>query len=331
MIPVRTEAGWIDDNIKVTVIVSKQQIIRIILRQIPHLPGSLDHEGSLPRRKQGNRVEIRGPEGILREKLGFRGIIVSDCMEMAAIREHYGVSEGTLAAFKAGVDLVEITHHPQWCANAAVRLLEAAQAGELDMAEMDESVERILAAKARWIEGKELGEFDFAAAAEESRLLMEQTITEAQRPAEPFPMNNPLCIGCAPYRVSLVGNVDTREGNPFGDQMSRELGGTCATMFRDPSAEEITALVAQAKKSGSAVVGTFNALANPGQLELTRALVDSGIPTAVVALRGPYDLRDLPEEVWAIAAYEYSPESIRATAKVLRGELIPTGKLPVRM
>jgi beta-N-acetylhexosaminidase len=270
-------------------------------------------------------------QGILREKLGFRGIVVSDCMEMAAIREHYGVSEGTLAAFKAGVDLVEITHHPQWCADAAVRLLEAARAGELDMAEMDESVDRILSAKARWIEGRELGEFDFAAAAEESRLLMEQTITEVQRPAVPVELNHPLCIGCAPYRVSLVGNVDTREGNPFGDQMSRELGGICADMFRDPTAEEITVLVERAKKCGSAVVGTFNALANPGQLELIRALVENDIPTVAVALRGPYDLRNLPKAVWAIAAYEYSPESIRATAKVLRGELIPTGKLPVRM
>ena len=111
--------------------------------------------------------------GILREKLGFQGIIVSDCMEMAAIRSHYGISEGTLAAFKAGVDLVEITHHPLWCAEAAVRVLEAAEAGELDMDEMDASVNRILACKARWIENQEPVDFDFEAAAEESRLLMD--------------------------------------------------------------------------------------------------------------------------------------------------------------
>ena len=270
-------------------------------------------------------------QGILREKLGFRGIIVSDCMEMAAIRAHYGVSAGTLAAFKAGVDLVEITHHPLWCAEAAVRLLEAAQSGELDMAEMDESVERILGAKARWIEGREPGEFDFVTAAEESRLLMEQTITEVHRPAAPPTLNTPLCIGCAPYRVSLVGNVDTQQGNPFGDQMALELGGTSADMLRDPSPEEITNLVARAKACGSAVVGTFNAISNPGQLALIRALAGSGIPTAVVALRVPYDLRNLPEGIWAIAAYEYSPESIAAAAKVLRGELTPAGKLPVQL
>lgn len=268
-------------------------------------------------------------QGILREKLGFEGIIVSDCMEMAAIRTHYGISKGTLAAFQAGVDLVEITHHPLWCAEAAEHLLEAAQAGELDMAEMDASVERILSAKARWIEGRGPGEFDFASAREESRLLMEQTITEVS--GGPVSLNQPLCIGCAPYRVSLVGNVDTREGNPFGTQMAQELNGVCADMFRDPDAEEIAALVERAKKQGSAVVGTFNALSNPGQLALIRALAETGIPVAAVALRTPYDLRDLPETVWGIAAYEYSPESIRAAAKVLRGELQPAGKLPVHL
>ena len=271
-------------------------------------------------------------QGILREKLGFKGIIVSDCMEMAAIRAHYGVSEGVLAAFKAGVDLVESTHHPLWCADAAVRVLEAAEAGELDLDELDASVNRILEFKARWVETETSCEFDFDAAAEESRLLMEQTITEVQRPASGvFSVKNPLCIGCEAYRVSLVGNVDNGKGNPFGTQMAQELGGTCADMDRDPSEETVAALVEQAKGYGCAVVGTFNAVSNPGQLALIRALAEENIPTAVVALRTPYDLQDLPAEVWGIAAYEYSPESISAAAKVLRGEHTPTGRLPVRM
>lgn len=270
-------------------------------------------------------------QGILREKLGFRGIVISDCMEMAAIQSHYGIPQGTLAAFKAGVDLVEITHHPLWCAEAAEHILEAAQAGELDMAEMDASVNRILQCKEQWIEQAQPVSFDFAAAAEESRQLMEQTITEVQRPSVPFAVTDPLCIGCGAYRASLVGNVESSQGNTFGTLMAQLLEGTSADMDRDPSAEAIALLVAQAKNHGCAVVGTFNAVFNPGQLQLIRALADSGVPTAVVALRIPYDLWDLPDTVWGIAAYEYSPESIRATAKVLLGEMVPTGKLPVHL
>lgn len=269
-------------------------------------------------------------QGILRKKLGFKGIIVSDCMEMKAISSHYGVSEGTLAAFKAGVDLVEITHHPLWCADAAIRLLEAAEAEDLDLEEMDASVERILAYKEQFIEHAEPMDFDFEAAREESRLLMEQTITEISCPTSGrLVLRKPLCIGCDPYRTSLVGNVEESKGNPFGTHMAQTLEGVSADMSRNPDREEISHLVAQAKEQGCAVVGLFQTVANPGQRELVRSLAEAGVPTAAVALRSPYDLRDLPESVWAIAAYEYTPESIRATAKVLRHELAPVGKLPV--
>lgn len=271
-------------------------------------------------------------KGLLRERLGFRGIIVSDCMEMKAISGHYGIPNGTLAAFKAGVDLVEISHHPQWCAEAAVCVLEAAEAGEVDLEEMDASVNRILEYKERWIEHAQPCDFDFDAARQESRLMMEQTITEVSRPASgSLSLKNPLCIGCEPYQVTRAENAEEMRGNPFGVQMSEELGGACADMERNPTPKTIAALVERAKRHGCAVVGTFNAIANPGQLELIQALADSGVSTAVVALRTPYDLQDLPETIWSIAAYEYSPESIRAAAKVLRGELQPSGKLPVRL
>ena len=268
--------------------------------------------------------------GILREKLGYQGIVISDCMEMAAIAAKYGISNGTLAAFKAGVDLVEITHHPLWCAEAAIRILEAAEAGELDMEEMDASVNRILECKARWIENQVPVDFDFEAAAEESRQLLEQTITESQRPAG-FQVTNPLCIGCDPYRASLVGNLEIGEKNPFGIQMAQLLGGACASMERNPSAEAVAALVEQAKNHGCAVVGTYDAVYNPGQMELIHALAASGVPTVVVALHLPYDLKNLPENVWGLAAFEYSARATSAAAKVLLGQTKPAGSMPVKL
>ena len=51
-------------------------------------------------------------QGLLREKLGFTGLIVSDCLEMGAIQDHYGTPEGFVAALKAGLDLACISHTP---------------------------------------------------------------------------------------------------------------------------------------------------------------------------------------------------------------------------
>ena len=269
---------------------------------------------------------------LLREKMGFQGIIVSDGMEMAAIRETYGVSEGTLAAFKAGVDLVEITHNTVLAGETARMILEAAENGGLNLEEMDASVQRILDAKKKWIENVEACDFDFAAAAEDSRRMLERTVTQIAPPPEGFCFSeNPMCIGCEAYRTSLVGNVDEDKGNPFGLAAAKALNGTCATMTRNPSQEEIEKLVALAQEHGSVVVGAFNTISNPGQMDLIRALAEKRIPTAVAGLRSPYDLRDIPEGVWGFIVYENSPAGIQAAVKVLTGELIPAGKLPVHL
>ena len=102
-------------------------------------------------------------------------------------------------------------------------------------------------------------------------------------------------------------------------------------MAADPDDAEIAALVDAAKRHSSAVVGTFNAYLRTGQRRLVEALAKAGVPTVAVALRAPYDLAGLPESVWTLAAYEYTPESLRAAARVLRGETPATGRLSVKL
>ena len=102
-------------------------------------------------------------------------------------------------------------------------------------------------------------------------------------------------------------------------------------MQPEPGREEIAALVELARRHTSAVVGTFNGRLRRGQLELVARLAEAGVPTVAVALRGPYDLAGLPESVWTLAAFEYTEQSIRAVARVLRGEAEPTGRLPVTL
>ena len=87
--------------------------------------------------------------GLLREKLGFGGIIISDCMEMDAIKKFYGTVNGVLAAMKAGVDLVFVSQTPALAAEAMQNARRAAENGELDLAELDVSVQRMLEAKAQ--------------------------------------------------------------------------------------------------------------------------------------------------------------------------------------
>ena len=72
---------------------------------------------------------------MLREQLGFRGLIVSDCMMMGAIQDYYGTVPGCLAAAKAGVDLLFVSHSMELAAQVARALAEEAAAGRLDAGE----------------------------------------------------------------------------------------------------------------------------------------------------------------------------------------------------
>ena len=87
--------------------------------------------------------------GLLREKLGFTGLIITDCLEMKAVAERWGTAQAALAAVKAGADLVLVCHTLERQCETYETLLAAARSGELPMARLDEAVAHVQAAKAR--------------------------------------------------------------------------------------------------------------------------------------------------------------------------------------
>lgn len=83
---------------------------------------------------------------ILREELGFHGIVITDAMDMKAITERYAPEEASLMAVKAGADIVLM---PERLPEAFDSILKAVISGDLEEDRIDESVERILRTKIR--------------------------------------------------------------------------------------------------------------------------------------------------------------------------------------
>ena len=93
-------------------------------------------------------------QGLLRERLGFGGLIVSDGMHMDAISKEYGITKGCVEAIRAGVDLLCVgtagEGHYQEQRDCYYALLEAAQNGYIPMERIDEAVTHVLRAK-MWV------------------------------------------------------------------------------------------------------------------------------------------------------------------------------------
>lgn len=265
--------------------------------------------------------------GLLKQRLGFSGLVVSDCMEMDAIGKYYGSAKGAAEAMAAGVDLVFVSHTAQTLEQAAIACREAAEAGVIPEKELDASVEKILRYKQQYCLPPE-GTPGRPEALAEAAALRGASIALVQGQLPP-PGKNPFFCGCADYRAGLVSNQGG--GQAFAGFMAGRLGGDGLVTGKDPGPEEIRAAAEAARGHSAVFVNTYNGHLFPGQGALVRALAACGIPMAVIALRNPYDLRDVPVGAAAVAAWDYSPGTLEVLASVLTGQTVPAGRLPVAL
>ena len=240
--------------------------------------------------------------GLLKQKLGFRGLILTDCMEMGAIRDYYGTPEGVVASIKAGVDLAEISSAFDLELAAAKAVNEAAERGEFDVEEIRASVEKILCYKKMLAAQAEPGLCNQPEDRRAAESMARQAISQIS--GTPFRADeNTFFCGCADYRTSGAANADE---------------------------EEIRVALRQAEDCEKIILGTCNGHLFRGQLALAEALAATGKPMAVAALRNPYDLSRLPETVWKLAAYDYAVPAFRALEDIFRGGKA-TGVCPVKL
>ena len=85
--------------------------------------------------------------GLLRDQLGFNGVVFTDDLTMGAITENYGLDEAAVLALEAGCDVLLVCHNEGDLALARQAVLDAAASGRLTEERIDQSVYRILALK----------------------------------------------------------------------------------------------------------------------------------------------------------------------------------------
>ena len=261
--------------------------------------------------------------GLLREELGYDGVIITDALDMAGVREKYGDAEVAVRALEAGVDILLMSPKPIAARDA---ILAAVASGRLSEKFIDEKVERILRMKHRrgiisepLCDGAAVGRIvgapeHMAAAA----AVTDRTITLIRNEGVlPTPVRGKqvLVTGWGVGTTALV-----KEALDAAGAVTTRLNYTA------PTADNIAEATAAANGSDLVVVLTHNA--TPAQINLVNALVATGTPVVAVAVRNPYDAGkyEAPAE---IATYSYSPVIAPSLVRVITGEVNPSGKLPV--
>jgi beta-N-acetylhexosaminidase len=96
-----------------------------------------------------------------------------------------------------------------------------------------------------------------------------------------------------------------------------------------PQDADIREVVSRLQPGDFVIAATLNAYTEPGQAALVRALLASGVPTLVAAMRLPYDLAAFPEAPAFVCTYSILEPSMRALARALFQPAAFVGKLPV--
>ncbi|WP_435216784.1 glycoside hydrolase family 3 protein [Streptomyces sp. bgisy034] len=275
--------------------------------------------------------------GILREELGYDGLVVTDSLGMEGVRTKYGDDRVPVLALKAGAD--QLLNPPSldiaWNA-----VLKAVRDGELTEARLDESILRVLRLKAKlrlfdtpYVSqdgvDRNVGTPAHLAAADR---VAERTTTLLVNEGSLLPLSRRthprvLVVGADP--ASPSGTT----GPPTGVLATAlgELGFTATALSTGtaPSAATVARAVAAAGEADAVVVGTYNVTAASAQKVLVEQLLATGRPVVAVAIRNPYDVAQLPAVRAVLASYSWTDVELRAAARVIAGRVAPRGRLPV--
>ncbi len=273
--------------------------------------------------------------GLVREEMGFEGVIITDALNMGAIVDHFGTVDAAIRAVQAGTDIVLM---PVGLEEVADGLLNAVETGEISKGRIDSAVERILTLKVkRGIIKAETPEpidekIDHAlevVGSEEHKQVekdaAEQSITLVKND-NVLPLN-----GSEEESIVIVGRSYITS---LGDAVKAHHENT--QVIQVPSSYELSEeQMQQIRDADKVIVGTYSynvstRLPEHPQMNLVRTIMEeTDAPVIGVGIRNPYDIMAYPEVDAYIAQYGFRTASFEATAATMFGSNKPTGKLPV--
>ncbi len=271
--------------------------------------------------------------GLLREELGFDGLIVTDALDMRGASEDFPPDVAPVRALQAGCDQLVLA--PEMDV-AFQSVLDAVRSGEISEERLDASLRRVLMHKLRrGLFGNPYVSEDRAERVvgrrrhlSAAREITDRTVTLVRNEGV-----LPLSTGTA--RSVLVTGWGVSTTATLAEAISAHAGQTATA--QDTGSRPSDALIAStvsAAEDADLVVVSANAAAAYGeegvaQAKLVEALRGTGKPVVVVAVRNPYDIRRFPEVGAYLATYSYGAPSMDSVARTLFGKLDPSGMLPV--
>jgi beta-glucosidase-like glycosyl hydrolase len=280
---------------------------------------------------------------LLRKKLGFKGLIVTDAMGMGGVTMLYEPEEAALKAVQAGVDMLLLPPKPDEVIDS---LIQDVRSGKIAESRINSSVKKILEAKARLgLHKKKLVDVDTLDRKiatkehlEHADRVFEDSITLVKNDGSVLPLS-------AEDQKIAIFSMSSDPGGYFdGRYFVREVGERNPEFFHfyadaytgDEFLQEGMEKVSEADVIVFALFSSLRAWKDSVDLdlrhiELVRNAAASDTPVVVISFGSPYFLKHFPEVDSYLCAYRWSSQAQKAAVKALFGEIEIKGKLPVSL
>lgn len=289
---------------------------------------------------------------LLRGKLGYQGLIMSDSLTMKPMKDNYGIEEAAILTVLAGHDIIlqDYQSDPRITHSA---LVEAVKSGRITLRQVDESVARIMQLK-QWLgllddPLVDPEQIDATVATPENKALAMEI---ARRSVTVLENRAVACQVCSPEKCLVIVNGSDEAWNedmqvgymPNHERLHRAIrqrlpGVQTLTLSEEMPGEEIARALQQARDAEMIVFGLFTrvlsyqedaiGLKQPYR-ELIEQVARTGKHFVLLNFGNPYIMAQLPQAHGALCTYDdHFPESIEAAVEVLFGETRPEGRLPV--
>ena len=306
------------------------------------MPGHLSVPALEPDTNIPATLSCRILTGLLREKMKFDGLIVTDAMEMGAITTLFPPGEAAVRAVEAGADVVLMPPVP----DAALASIEqAVVTGRITLARIDTSVRRILKAKARLrlneqrlIDVERLkdrfGKSEFEEKAQE---IADRGVTLLRDGQNLLPLDS-----TRPLRVLLVALAGDRDPCP-AETLAPEIQprvDSLSVLRADTQFKTVATLTLPPPATYDvAIAALFVRVADrkghvgfpEDQRAFVNQLIATGKPTALVAFGSPYLIERFPNARTCMGVFSTNSVAQRAAARALFGQTGIAGRIPVEV
>ncbi|HMJ18917.1 MAG TPA: glycoside hydrolase family 3 N-terminal domain-containing protein [Gemmatimonadaceae bacterium] len=278
--------------------------------------------------------------GLLRGEMGFRGIIISDAMDMRGVLDQFGAAEAVKRAIAAGIDVLI---QPLDVTQTIDAVVAGVAEGRYTQARLDSSVRRVLEAKRKLglAQNKlvDLSALRFlvgdSSNLQIARRVAEKSITLVKDSLRQVPLAVPTARVLS---VTLARRADLPAGNAFNVELRASLPNLRTEFVATEDATlNYPRLIAAADSADVTIVSSYvgqswdalTASAPQAFTDFVQTLVQHGRKPIVVAFGNPYLLQQLPWVGTYLVAWGGFPVSQTAAARALLGTSAISGHLPI--